>query len=62
MRPASIGVTPPPWEKMNRMSGFLTMVPLIKRLVMVRVVSNGNSTVCGITVGMTLPQHAGTVG
>src|SRR5215469_7606018 len=62
MRPASIGVAPPPWEKIHRMSGFLARVPLISRLVMARVESNGYSIACGRRPGMTLPQHAAEVG
>jgi hypothetical protein len=44
------------------MSGFFIKVPLMSRLVMVRVVSNGYSIACGGRPGMTLAQQAETVG
>ena len=62
MRPASIGVAPPPWEKTQRMSGLLNTVPLTRMLVMVRVVSNGYSIACGGRPGCTALQQADVVG
>ncbi len=62
MRPANIGVAPPPWEKTQRMSGLLKTVPLTSMLVIVRVVSNGYSIACGGTPGITLVQHFDVVG
>ena len=62
MRPAIIGVAPPPWEKIQRMSGLLCTVPLTRRLAIVRVVSNGYSIACGGRPGCTALQHADVVG
>jgi hypothetical protein len=62
MRPASIGVAPPPWEKIHRIFGCLARVPLMSRLAMARVESNGYSMAWGRKPGITLPQHAAEVG
>src|SRR6185312_10660592 len=46
IRPISIGVAPPLCAKIQRMLRNRVVVPEVMRLRMVRVVSNGNSSVC----------------
>ena len=62
MRPASIGVAPPPCENTHLMSVSREIVPLDSRLTMARVESKGYSTACGMMPGRMEPQQAATVG
>ena len=59
---ASIGMVPPAWQKMNRMSGNRESVPFTSRLVIARVVSNRNSIVEAGMPGIKWPQQPGTAG
>ena len=56
MRAARNGRVPPPCEKMKRISGQRASRPVTSRLVMVRVVSSGNSIPCGMRPGMRPTQ------
>ena len=57
-----LGSAPPPCEKIHRMFGQRWKVPPNSRLVIARVVSNGNSMVGGGMLGMTLNAKLAAVG
>jgi hypothetical protein len=62
MRPASIGMVPPPCENSQRMSRLRAKVPESSRLVTARVVSCGTSITAGNVPTLKRAQQAAASG